>query len=156
MCECGCTMSDDKYRLPGPGKSFYLVTLAGMCKNCDAPPGVTIELIEPTNSMYREYKGDDYGVSPLKLEKWADSLGVAIITGMRQHEFVKATQSHLIGLNSHDFGGPKLDQIAAETILEELYDDSQVRPTLVEPGKTVDETEAVGTASDASEGASAS
>jgi RNase H-fold protein (predicted Holliday junction resolvase) len=50
---------------------------------------------------------------------------------MRQHEFVNAVKSHLIGLNVKDFSERgKIDRISAETILEEMYDDSQVRPSL--------------------------
>ena len=129
MCECGCTMNDDRYVFPAPGKSFYLLTLSAKCNSCDAPPGITLELIEPDNCLYREYKRGDFTDGPLKFEKWADSKGVAIITGMRQHEFVKATAAHLIGVSSKELGQKgRIDKIGAETILKEMYGDSQVKP----------------------------
>jgi hypothetical protein len=131
-------MSDDRYTIPGPGRSFYVLSLAGACTNCDAPPGFTIELIEPGNSLYREYKRGDFNTEPLKFEKWADSKGIAVITGMRKHEFVGATKGHLIGVNSKDFGERgRIDRIGAETILEEMYDDSQTKPAVVKAAKAV-------------------
>lgn len=136
MCECGCSMNATRYTLPAPGKAFYLVSLSAECKNCDAPPGVTIELIEPSNSMYKEYQSEDYSDGPLKLEKWSDSKGIAIVTGMRQHEFVKATMQYLTAIRPSDFdmkASDKIDANMAEVILEEMYDDSQVKPRLVEP-----------------------
>lgn len=134
MCECGCTMNDDKYTFPGPGKSYYLLTLSGECKSCDAPPGVTLELIEPGASLYAEYKRGDFNTEQLKLEKWPDSKGVAFITGMRSHEFVKSVLRHLEGLEvKHFVENGRIDRIGAETILEEMYDDSQVRPYVVSP-----------------------
>lgn len=132
MCECGCTMSDDRYTFPGPGKTFYVLSLSGECKSCDAPPGITIEHIKPGDALYDDYRRGDFIDGPLKFEKWPDNLGVAIVTGMRQDEFVKSTKQHLIGIASADFGEKgKIDRIGAETILEELYDDSQVKPWLV-------------------------
>lgn len=132
MCECGCTMNDQKYTLPGPGEAFYIVTLAGECQDCDVPPGITIELIAPGDFMHDPQHRREFTDGPLKLEKWSDSKGVAFITGMRQHEFIKAMKSHLVGLDSSEYGDDgTLDEIAAETILEEMYGDSQVRPEIV-------------------------
>ena len=129
MCECGCTMSDDRYTFPGPGKSLYLLTLSAECKSCDAPPGVTLELIEPGNSLYDECKKGEFTNGPLVFEKWPDSLGIAIIAGLRQHEFVKRTLQHLEGIEvAHFCEKGKFDKIGAETILEEMYEDSQVKP----------------------------
>ena len=92
------------------------------------------ELIEPNNTLYREYKRGEFSDGPLKFRKWPDSKGVAITTGMLRHEFVKALSSHLIGMSSRDYtDNGKLDRIAAETILEEMYDDSQTKPAIVEP-----------------------
>lgn len=132
MCECGCTMNDEKLTFPGPGKSFYILSLAAECKSCDAPPGITIELIEPGNVLWDEYKRGEFVDGPLQFEKWRDSKGVAIVTGMRQHEFVKATISNLMGLEIEDFcEGGKIDESGAEVILEEMYDDSQVKPHVI-------------------------
>ncbi len=134
MGECGCTMNDNKYTLPGPGKSFYLVSLSGGCVDCDAPPGVTIELIKPGDPLYAEYKSGEYVDGPMTLSNWGDSKGVAIITGHRRHEFVKETLSHLNGLEvKHFVDHGRIGKTGAETILEEMYEDSRVKPSIVVP-----------------------
>lgn len=135
MCECGCTSNDDRYTLPGPGRSFYVISLSNACINCDAPPGVTIEHIEPGHVLYAEYSDSQFEFinGPLPLEKWPDGPGVVITTGMRRCEFIKAFKDHLIGVDSRQFGGEQIDDIGAEVILEEMYPDSQVRPTCVVP-----------------------
>lgn len=137
MCECGCTMNDRRYRLPAPGKSFYLVKLSGACVDCDAPPGITIELVEPTHTLYRDYKRGDFETMPLKLEKWVDTKGVAIRTGMQQRQFVEAMAKHLVGLDSKEMGGGdgRIDDVGAETIAEEMYEDSTTVPTLVKDAR---------------------
>lgn len=136
MGACGCSMNDTRYTLPGPGNSFYVISLSGKCNDCDAPPGVTIELIKPEDSLYAEYHQGVFIDGPLKLEKWPDSEGAAIVTGMRKSEFVKAVQAHLIGVSlAHFSKNGMVDRIGAETILEEMYDDSQARPHVVEPVK---------------------
>lgn len=132
MGECGCTTNDRRYRIPGPDKTFYLLTLSGACENCDAPPGITIEVITPEHTLYREYKRGEFNDGQLKFEKWRDSRGVAIVCGMRKHEFVKAILPHLIGLDSKELGDEgKLDEAGAEVVIEEMYDDSQTRPAIV-------------------------
>jgi hypothetical protein len=128
-------MNAYKYTFPGPGESFYLLSLLSECQNCDAPPGVTIELIEPGNVLYHEYKRGEFNDGQLKFKKWADTKGVAIVTGMRMHEFVKAAAPHLIGLAVKDFSeGGMIDRISAETILEEMYEDATSRPELASAG----------------------
>lgn len=132
MCECGCTSSDERYTLPGPGKSFYLIRLSGHCLNCDAPSGVTIERHDPGTFDYADYQSPEYTDGPLPLEKWADCYGAAIVCGMRRHEFVKKTREHLIGVSSAEMGSDnRIDDIGAETLLEEMYADAQTRPYLV-------------------------
>ena len=43
MCECGCSINTKKYRLRGPTRgAFYVVEIYQGCRNCSAPPGVTI------------------------------------------------------------------------------------------------------------------
>lgn len=134
MCECGCTSNDDRYTFPGPGKSFYLLTLSGHCVECDAPSGVSIEQIEPSNVLYKEYKRGEFSNGPLLFESWPDSKGAAVVVGMRRHEFIKALLSHLVGVSSDDMGEDgKIDEAGADVILEEMYDDAQVRPQLVTP-----------------------
>lgn len=131
MCECGCVANDKKFKFPANGKSFYLLTLSTACMNCDAPPGISIELIESGHGLYEEYSaGDsDYLEGDLPFEKWPDSKGVAIVCGMTRSEFIKAMSSHLIGIDSNELGDDGvLDDVAAETILEEMYENSQVRP----------------------------
>ena len=134
MGECGCTMNDDRYTLPGPGKSIYLITLSAGCVDCDGPAGVSIERISPDSILYREYKRGEFTDGELKLEKWPDSEGVAIATGMRKHEFVKAVGKHLVGVSANDIGeNGVIDEIGAEVIAEEMFDDSQVKPSIVKP-----------------------
>lgn len=99
-----------------------------------------IEKIGPKHSLYQEYLAGDFNTKVLKFEKWIESMGVAITSGMRQHEFVSRTKNHLIGIRIKDFGQRgKIDQIGAETILEEMYDDSQVKPSVVTPQPTGDD-----------------
>lgn len=82
MCECGCVSNDEKYRLLGPDKTLYIITLSGHCTSCDAPPGVSIEQIGENDSFFWDYQNGDLGCKPLKFEKWSDSEGVAIVTAI--------------------------------------------------------------------------
>ena len=84
MGECGCTMNDNRYRLAGPGGTFYVVTLSGNCLDCDSSTGITIEHITPSHPLWEEYGRGGYIDGPLPLEKWADGKGVAIVCGMRK------------------------------------------------------------------------
>jgi len=134
MCECGCTSNDQKFRLLGPAGTLYIVTLSGHCTNCDAPSGICIEQIDRTHTLYWEYQNGEFGCKPLKFEDWPDSKGVAIATGMRKHEFVKAVAHHLVGIQPN--GGlfddkGYIDDAGAEVVVEEMYEDSQKRPALV-------------------------
>lgn len=132
MCECGCTMNDDKYILPGPGKSMYLITLAGHCENCDVGSSVVIEQIDEDHMLYQDYRRFDFETRPLPLQDWRDSRGVCIATGFRKHEFVGAAARHLIGVSSSMFGeAVPIDSFGAEVIAEEMYDDAQLRPRIV-------------------------
>lgn len=134
MGECGCTSNDERYKFPGPGKSFYILTLSGGCLSCDAPPGVSIEHIKPGTHLHEYYSERDYYDGPLKFEKWSDSEGVGIVTGMTRQEFVAATQKHLIGVNSKDLGEDgAFDEMGAEVLLDEMYEDATARPKLVTP-----------------------
>jgi hypothetical protein len=131
MCECGCTGNDEHYTFPGPGKTFYILTLSGGCTGeCDAGPGVTIERIKPGDFMHSKENREAFTDGPLKFEKWPDSEGVAICTGPRQHEFIDSIKSHLIGVSSAELGDDAgtFDEIGAETLLEEAYPDSVYRP----------------------------
>ncbi len=133
MCECGCVGNDDKYTLPGPGESVYIVRLAGECVNCDAPPGIIIELLNPGDYEFEEAAATGmYGYQPLKLNDWPDGKGVAIVTGMRKHEFIKAMLPHLIGVDSRKLGeNGVLDDCGAEVVAEDMYADSQTHPSVV-------------------------
>jgi hypothetical protein len=132
MCECGCVANDERYTLPGPGKSFYLVTLSAGCVDCDGPAGVSIELIEPGTFAHRYYRDPYHTDGPLKFENWSDSKGAAIVTGFRRCEFVKAMRKHLIGLDSNEMGeNGQIDEAGADVIAEEMFEDSQRRPELV-------------------------
>lgn len=127
-------MNDDRFTFPGPRKSFYLLTLSGGCADCAAGPGFSIELIEPSHTLYKDYKRGHFNTEKLAFEDWPDSKGVAIITGPRRHEFVKSVLQHLVGVSSDELGeNGKIDEIGAEVILEEMYEDAMFRPVLVEP-----------------------
>ena len=127
MCECGCTSSDERYSFPGPGKSFYVLTLSRGCVECDAPSGVTIEHIKPGKFLYDDkvYR-EELIEGELEFQDWRDSEGVAIVTGMLRHEFIKALQPHLVGTDVGEDG--TIDEIGAEVLLEEAYEDSVVKP----------------------------
>lgn len=135
MCECGCTMNNEYYLLPAPRGEVYLITFSRPCVDCDAPAGISIERFK-SKSIIEHYMGE---LPPeLPMEKWPESFGVCIATGYLRHEFVKAMKGNLIGLKSDDYAdkpGDGLDKIAAETILEDMYDDSTFTPTLVQPVK---------------------
>jgi hypothetical protein len=129
MCECGCTMSDIRYTLAGPMPTLrYLVTMSGPCVNCDSPAGVSIERISPDSVYWLE----EYTDGTLPLSDWGDSQGAAIVCGYRKHEFAKAMARHLIGVSSVEMGeGGKIDDVGAEVIAEEMYEDAQFRPFLL-------------------------
>lgn len=135
MGECGCTLNDYKYLLPGPGENFYVVTLSAGCVDCDAPSGITIELIKRGDFMFTDDHRVEFTDGMLRLEKWSDSEGVAIVTGFRRHEFVAKLKSYLIGVSAKDMGeNGKIDEVGAEVILEEMYDDSVVMPHFPKSG----------------------
>lgn len=138
MCECGCVYNDKKYLFPGPGNTRYILTLSGACLSCDAPSGFTIERVDSTNVLWQEFNRGEFLTGNLKFEKWPDSVGVAFITGMLKHEFVKVASPHLIGIDSRDFddddkSNGKIDEFGAEAILEEMYEDATMKPRLVVP-----------------------
>jgi hypothetical protein len=127
MCECGCTANDKRYLFPAPGNEVYMLTLSGGCVECDGPAGVTIERMSKSN-IYWKRRGD-FTDGQLKFEKWSDSEGVAIITGLLRHEFIKALSPQLVGTNIKDMAnGEVIDEIDAEVILEEMFEASVVEP----------------------------
>lgn len=137
MCECGCTMNDDRYTLPAPKGAIYLITLSGPCTYCDAPAGVSIERIEKGQGLHAEYRRGEFGAAPLELQDWRDSAGAAIITGHLKHEFVAATLKHLVGVSSDEIGeNGRIDDAGAEVLLEDMYDDAQYRPKVVTPAES--------------------
>lgn len=125
MCECGCTSNDERYWFPAPGSCVYLLTITRGCVDCDAAAGVSIELI--TKSDFRKYHRE-FVDGELKFEDWSDSRGVAIVTGFRKHEFVKAMLPNFVGTELTMFEGGVIDEVSAEVLLEEAYEDSVVRP----------------------------
>lgn len=132
MGECGCVSNDEKYKFPGPGKSFYILTLSNACLNCCSPSGIAIEHIKPGTYLYKYYSDKDYYDGDLKFEKWYDSEGIGIKTGELRNEFVDRTKKHLIGINSKEFGEDgSIDEYGAEAILEEMYENTIVRPKLM-------------------------
>ena len=141
MCECGCTGNDERYLFPGPGKSHYVLTLHGGCVDCDSPSGFTIERIDSTNTLWKEFNRGEFLTGNLKFEKWPDSVGMAVVTGMLRHEFIKSTRDHLIGIDANDFGDNDglIDGDGADVILEEMYDDATFRPRIVVPEKAIND-----------------
>lgn len=137
MCECGCTSNDTRYTMPGPGKSLYLISLQVACEGCDVGPGIRIEHIQPGHVFWDEFKQGEFIDGPLPFEKWAHNPGVLIDTGMRKCQFVEALKRHLIGVSAEEMGDDGvIDESGAEVLLEEMWNDSQVQPTVVEPQKT--------------------
>jgi hypothetical protein len=127
-------MNDDKFVLPGPNNSVYLLTFRGACKNCDGSDEIIIERFANKRAVrdYLCWAPDEYPET-IKLEKWPESHGVCIITGKLQHEFVEALKGQLIGMKPADFVDKPngvIDENAADAILEEMYDDSTTRPKL--------------------------
>lgn len=138
MCECGCVSNDEHYKFPGPGDTYYLLTLSGGCGDCDAPAGVCIRHIKPGEFNYWWYKNKENRDGLLTFEMWGDgSGGAAVKTGMVQSEFVKSARGHLIGIDPKDFGDNDglIDGFGADVILEEMFDDvaSRLRPTVIVP-----------------------
>lgn len=132
MCECGCISNDDRYTFPAPKKGMYVLTLSQACTNCVAPSGVTIELIESSHPLYKQYKRGDFTRGQLPFEKWPDCKRAAIICGLLRGEFVEAALGHLFGVDSRQLGDDGvIDEIGAEVILDEMYEDVQVHPRLV-------------------------
>lgn len=129
MCECGCVGSDVRLSFPGPGESFYLLTLSRGCEDCDAASGISIERISPGQFMHRKQSREEFIDGELEFEKWHDNEGVGIVTGLRKHEFVSALKEHLVGVDSRQLGDQGvIDEIGAEVILDEAYPDSVVKP----------------------------
>jgi|GEM_PF-5008339 len=136
MCECGCSSNAKRYKFAAQGESFYILTLLTVCVNCDGAPSITIELIEPGNTLFDEYKRGEFLSGDLAFEDWRDSKGVSIVCGMLRHEFVKALSQHLVGINSDELGeNGTIDDAGAEVILEEMYEDSQLQPRVLGAGQ---------------------
>ena len=124
MCECGCVGNDDKYTLPGPDGSFYVLSLSVPCENCDAPPGISIQKSQHGQPL-------DEFTRALEFQDWPDGPGVAIVTGMRKCEFIKAMASYLIGIRVNKVEDGRIDKFYAEVVIEEMYPDSQIQPRVV-------------------------
>lgn len=141
MGECGCSMNDRHYRFPGPGKTFYILTLSRSCIDCDAPAGICIRHIKPGEFNHEWFSDPEHYDGDLPFEMWGDgSDGAAVKTGVRRHEFVDAVKSHLIGIDSKEFadeGKREIDESGAEVIAEEMYVDADAAPELMLPGRTV-------------------
>ncbi len=135
MCECGCQGTWTRYRFPAPDGAFYLLTLMGTCTNCDGASGFRIELCKPESHDY-EYYGKDFPEAiegELKFEDWGDILGVHFDTGVQKHKFVESLLPHLVGVDSRKLGEDGvIDKFGAEVILEEMYEDAQMQPTLAD------------------------
>lgn len=124
-------MNDRRYTLPGPGEVYYLITLRGHCKDCDGPSTVLIETCVPGTFWHGYYKDENHSNGPLPFEKWSESQGCMITTGMSVEQFQAALSSYLVGINSDELGEDGvLDETAVEIILDEMYDDAQTRPTV--------------------------
>lgn len=134
MCECGCTSNDEHYRFDGPDNTFYILTLSGCCTSCVSPAGICVRHIKPGEFLHEWYSDPENLDGTLAFENWGDgSGGIGAVTGMLRSEFIKATMGHLIGVDSKEMGGKdgKIDKDGADVILEEMYEDAQMRPRVV-------------------------
>lgn len=136
MCECGCVGNDDRYTLKGPNKSLYIIHLHGGCTNCDSSPGLMIEHVLKTDVMYNEFRNGEFIDGELPFINGADRKFCPITTGFRKHEFIKKMTDWLVGIDSEELGDEGVvDEAGAEVILEEMYEDSLVKPTVIEEKK---------------------
>jgi hypothetical protein len=128
-------MNDDRYILPGPSNSFYLFSLSAACRNCDGPDGITIEWFDNMRAL-REWLAGAELPPQLCFADWPDTKGLCIVTGRTKDEFVKALKGNLVGADANSFVDESsgiCDEIAAETILEEMYEDTTFQPQVVKP-----------------------
>lgn len=131
MGECGCSLNDDKYWFPGPGESYYLLTLSAACTECDTPDGISLEHVKPGDVTYNTSRHEDYCDGQLVFAKWPHNDGVAIVTSLRRHEFIAKLLSHLVGVDSRELSdGDALDDAAADVILDEMYPAATVKPQI--------------------------
>lgn len=133
MCECGCPETWTRYRFPAPNGSFYVLTLMGTCTNCDGASGFRIELCKPGSHEYEYYTDDCPDAIDGELHFTKPHGCVHFDTGVQKHKFVESLLSHLVGVDSREMGEDGvIDKYGAEVILEEMYEDSQVKPTMVQ------------------------
>lgn len=135
MCECGCVANDRRYTFQGPEGFMYVLTLSNGCVSCDAGSYITIEKISMV--QFRRERREGFFDGGLELRPWRGAAqGVAIITGHRKHEFVKALLPQLVGFS---IGGmcdnDALDEVGAEVLLEDLYDDARFKPYVQPPAE---------------------
>lgn len=125
MCTCGCIGRADRYKIEGPDKSFYVISLIPACKSCYVGGTIRIELIHEHNPEYKDVIDADWGVEDLP---WIDRYNpmVDFATGPNESEFVELISPHLVGLED-------MDKIGAETAAEEMYNNVIVNPYLVKP-----------------------
>lgn len=54
MCECGCSGTSQTYRLGGGRGWFYLVEIYPGCRNCTAPPSISIRKINRKSDEWED------------------------------------------------------------------------------------------------------
>jgi hypothetical protein len=80
---------------------------------------------------HKYYKDPDMTEGPLPLTKWLDNTGCNIATGMTQQEFIAKLMPQIVGLDSEELADGPLDAAAAEVVIEEMYDDAQTFPLIL-------------------------
>lgn len=126
MCECGCTMNNEAYRLPGGKGFFYLLEMYAGCRDCDAGPAVLVRRITPDTIDYDEAKD-----APLLPFFTVSGLTECPITlGLTPDEFVKAATP---SINGYTVGGrTRLDKDDAYEIAQEVWQEAvRRRPELI-------------------------
>ena len=60
MCECGCGTFNGRWKLKAPNKKWYVISIYGGCQNCDAPAGISIDLMSASECRERLAGSEDF------------------------------------------------------------------------------------------------
>lgn len=118
MCECGCTMMNVGYRLPGGKDFFYVVVVFPGCRNCVAPPGIIIRRIN-RGHWEREYLRHLPELPAFKVD---GSVEYTIKCGLDPDEFAKAVCEQVKA--GGFIGGGMLVEDAAHDLADLVWDEA--------------------------------
>ncbi len=62
MCECGCSLMGEFWKLPGPKGTIYIVQKYPGCKDCSAPCGISIRKINKTDQVGYAFNNEIKGL----------------------------------------------------------------------------------------------